>query len=250
MQRFEDKVAIVSGAASGIGKATAERLASEGAKVACLDVQAEAAAGTAKAIQQKGGEAVAIVCDVSDPQSVADAVAKTLDTYGKLDSLCNIAGIIQFGNTHEVSLETWKRVLDVNLTGTFLMSQHALPHLLADGGGSIVNTSSTAALKGQAWTAAYSASKGGVQALTYVMAVEYGKQHLRVNAVNPGSIKTAMMTGFQLPDGADMSLVQRTMALDKPRGPEYAASVFAFLASDDAAHINGETIRVDGGALA
>jgi NAD(P)-dependent dehydrogenase (short-subunit alcohol dehydrogenase family) len=140
-------------------------------------------------------------------------------------------------------------VLAVNLTGAFLMSQAALPHLLARKG-NIVNMSSTAGLAGHPWTAAYSASKGGLLALTYTFAVEYGKQGLRANAVCPGSIKTAMHDQFRLPEGADGKLLYRIMPLDTFRGPETAAALVAFLASDDAAHINGESVRVDGGTLA
>jgi meso-butanediol dehydrogenase/(S,S)-butanediol dehydrogenase/diacetyl reductase len=176
-------------------------------------------------------------------------VAQCVSTYGKLDALCNIAGILHFDNTHDLSLEKWDRVLRVNLTGTFLMCQEALPHLL-DGGGNIVNMASTAGMAGQPWTAAYSASKGGVLALTYTLAVEYGKQGLRANAVCPGSVKTPMHDVFELPEGADGALLQRIMPLDTFRGPEVAGALVAFLASDDAAHVNGERVRVDGGTLA
>jgi meso-butanediol dehydrogenase/(S,S)-butanediol dehydrogenase/diacetyl reductase len=129
------------------------------------------------------------------------------------------------------------------------MCKAALPALL-DGGGNIVNMASTAGLAGHPWTAAYSASKGGVLAFTSTLAVEYGKQGVRANAVCPGSVKTAMHDQFKLPEGADIELLQRIMPLDTFRGPETAAAVVAFLASDDAAHINGENIRVDGGTLA
>jgi meso-butanediol dehydrogenase/(S,S)-butanediol dehydrogenase/diacetyl reductase len=186
---------------------------------------------------------------VSDPASVSSSVDGAIAEYGKLDSLCNIAGIVHFDNTHELTLEKWNEVLAVNLTGAFLMSQTALPHLLASRG-NIVNMSSTAGIAGHPWTAAYSASKGGLLALTYTFAVEYGKQGLRANAVCPGSVKTAMHDQFRLPEGADAKLLQRIMPLDTFRGPETAAALVAFLASEDAAHINGESVRVDGGTLA
>jgi NAD(P)-dependent dehydrogenase (short-subunit alcohol dehydrogenase family) len=250
MRRFEDKVALVTGAASGIGRATAERLASEGAKLACLDVQAEAVEETAKRAAQAGGEAFGRVCDVSDESQVAAAVAACIERFGRLDALCNVAGILRFSHTHELSLEAWRRVQSVNLDGTFLMCRAALPHLLA-AGGNIVNVSSTAALAGLPYGAAYGASKGGVLGLTRALAVEYGKQGVRCNAVCPGSIKTPMSAGGAgLPEDADMKLVMRQMALDRPRGPETVASLIAFLASDDAAHVNGEHILVDGGTLA
>ena len=249
MMRFEDKVVLVTGAASGIGRASAERMASEGARIACVDLQAEALERSAERVRKLGSEALALVCDVSDPAAVRETVARAVSELGGLDSLCNIAGILHFDHTHELSLEKWSRVLAVNLTGTFLMSQTALPHLLA-GGGNLVNMASTAALAGHAWTAAYSASKGGVLSFTRTLAVEYGKQGLRANSVCPGSVSTPMHQVFRLPDGADPKLLERIMPLDEFRGPEAAAAVVAFLASDDAAHINGEHIRVDGGTLA
>ena len=248
MGRFDEKVVLVTGAASGIGRACVERMAGEGARLACVDLQAEAVEETARLARESGAAAVALVCDVSDPASVRATLEKVMAEFGRLDSLCNIAGILHFDNTHELSLEKWNRVLAVNLTGTFLMCQTALPHLL-DGGGNIVNMASTAALAGHPWTAAYSASKGGVLAFTYTLAIEYGKRGVRANAVCPGSVTTPMHASFKLPEGADAKLVERIMPLDRFRGPEVAAAVVAFLASEDAAHINGEYIRVDGGAL-
>ena len=249
MNRFENKVVLVTGAAGGIGKASAERMAQEGGRIVCVDVQSEAVELTAKEICERGGQAIAATCDVSDPAAVTSTIDCAINEYGQLDSLCNIAGILHFDNTHELTLEKWNKVLAVNLTGAFLMSQTALPHLLANRG-NIVNMSSTAGLAGHPWTAAYSASKGGLLALTYTFAVEYGKQGLRANAVCPGSIKTAMHDQFQLPEGADGKLLYRIMPLDTFRGPEAAAALVAFLASEDAAHINGESVRVDGGTLA
>ena len=249
MDRFTNMRVLVTGAASGIGRASALRMAGEGARVACVDLQSEAVEQTAKEIRELGGEATAWVCDVSRADATHEIVNEVATAFGGLDSLCNIAGILHFDHTHELSLEKWNRILAVNLTGTFSMCQAALPHLL-DGGGNIVNMASTAALAGHPWTAAYSASKGGVLAFTYTLAVEYGRQGLRANAVCPGSVTTPMHQQFRLPEGADAKLIERIVPLDKFRGPEVAAAVVAFLASPDAAHINGESIRVDGGALA
>ena len=249
MNRFKNKVVLVTGAAGGIGKASALRMAQEGARIFCVDVQSEGVEQTAKEITEAGGKGFAARCDISDPVDVQNVVTHVLETCGQLDSLCNIAGILHFHNTHDLTLDLWNKVLLVNLTGTFLMCQTALPHLL-DGGGNIVNMSSTAALAGHPWTAAYSASKGGLLALTRTLAVEYGRKGLRANSVCPGSVKTAMHEQFSLPEGADESLLQRIMALDRFRGPDAAAAVVAFLASEDAAHVNGEEIRVDGGTLA
>ena len=248
MRRFEGKTALITGAASGIGQATALRFAEEGASVIVTDVQAQALEDTAKQVREREGEAEAILCDVSDPEAVESAVARGIARFGSLHSVCNSAGILKFQHTHEFDLEDWNRILSINLTGTFLVCRATIPHLLATGG-SIVNIASTSALRGQPWTSAYAASKGGVLALTNGIAIEYGKQGVRANTVCPGSISTPMIDEFQLPEGADQKLVHRIMPLDQFRGPEKVASAIAFLASEDAAHINGEAIRVDGGTL-
>jgi meso-butanediol dehydrogenase/(S,S)-butanediol dehydrogenase/diacetyl reductase len=248
MRRFEDKVAFITGAASGIGRATAERLASEGASLVITDVQAQPLEETAKLARELGAEVEPILCDVSDADAVKSAIGQTINHFDRLHVLCNSAGILQFGHTHEFDLDVWNRILGINLTGTFLTCREAIPHLL-ETGGAIVNIASTAALAGHPWTCAYSASKGGVLALTNGIAVEYGQQGLRANTVCPGSISTPMVNEFQLPEGANQKLVKRIMPLDQFRGPETVASTIAFLASEDAAHINGERIRVDGATL-
>ena len=249
MGRFNDIVVLLTGAASGIGKASVLRMAEEGAKFVCADIQTEAAEATAKQARELGAEAISCHVDVADPTSVAEAVDAAVSQYGRIDSLCNIAGILHFDHTHELGLERWNQILSVNLTGTFLMTKAALPHLLASQG-NIVNMASTAALAGHPWTAAYSASKGGVLAFTATIAVEYGKQGLRANAVCPGGILTPIQQEFRLPDGADPKLLERIIPLDKMRPAEVAAAVVAFLASPDSIHINGESIKVDGGTLA
>jgi NAD(P)-dependent dehydrogenase (short-subunit alcohol dehydrogenase family) len=247
VERFAGKVAVVTGAAAGIGRATAVRLVEEGATVIAVDLRADDLADLAKAHP----DTVDVVAgDVSDPATAAAAVAAAVDGHGRLDVLANVAGILRTANSHEVDAAEWDLVLRVNLTGTYLFCQAAIAVMLDAGGGSIVNIGSTAALSGHPWAAAYSASKGGVLALSRTLAVEYAKRGIRVNVVCPGSITTAITDDFQFPEGADTKLVQRIMALDKPRGPETVAAAVAFLASDDAAHVNGESLRVDGGTLA
>ncbi len=249
MRRFEDKVVLLTGAASGIGRATAERMAAEGAGLLLADVEADGLEETAKRCTELGAAVETCRCDVSQPDQVTAAVQRCVERFGRIDVLVNVAGILTLDHTLELTLERWNQVLAVNLTGTFLFCQAALPHLL-ESRGAIVNTSSTSALAGMPYGAVYGASKAGVLALTRTLAVEYAKQGLRANAVCPGSIRTPMTTRSSLPKELDMSLIQRAMPLDEPRGPETVASVIALLASEDGAHVNGEWIRVDGGTLA
>jgi meso-butanediol dehydrogenase/(S,S)-butanediol dehydrogenase/diacetyl reductase len=244
MQRYEGRVALVTGAASGIGRATVHRLVDEGATVLATDLSDEGLATTATDASRP--EAVpTMVGDVSDPAFAPIVVAVAL-SHGRLDLLVNSAGILRFEHTHEVRLEDWQKVLDVNLTGTFLMCQAALPALL-DGGGAIVNVASTAALAAHPWAAAYSASKGGVLALTRTLAIEYAKQGLRANAVCPGSIDTPITGAFALPEGADGKLLHRIMSPVGMGDPSVVAAAIAYLGSDDARHVNGADLRIDGG---
>jgi len=249
MRRFEGKVALITGAAAGIGRATAQRLAEEGASLFLVDVARDGLAETEKRCAAAGAAVASAPCDVSNPEQVEAAVRACVDRFGRLDALLNIAGVLLLEHAHATTVDQFERILRINLTGTFLCCKAALPHLLASKG-NIVNTSSTSALAGMPYGAAYGASKAGVLALTRSFAVEYGNKGLRCNAVCPGSIDTAMGASSNLPKGADMDLVRRAMPLDHSRGPEVVASVIALLASADGAHINGESIRMDGGTLA
>ena len=249
MKRFEERVVMITGAGSGIGQATALRLASEGASVFCVDLDLPAADATAASVVAEGGKALAHHCNVADEAQVNDCIAACIAEYGSLYCLVHMAGLLRFERTHEMEKSSWQQIIDVNLTGTFLICKAALPHLVTSQG-NIVNAASTAALAGLPWGAAYSASKGGVLAMTRSLAVEYGNLGLRANAICPGSIDTAMTNADMIPKDVDMKLLYRIMPLDTARGPESVASVIAMLASDDGAHINGETIRVDGGTLA
>ena len=248
MQRFKDRAVVVTGAGSGIGRASAERIASEGGWVVCVDLFEAPLEETVASIDQAGGTACLQVCDVSDAGQVAAAIATCVETYGELYALVNMAGILRFDDTERLEQADWDRIIAVNLTGTMLLCRAALPHLLVSGG-SIVNAASTAALAGLPSGAAYSASKGGVLAMTRSIAIEYGKRGVRANCVCPGDINTGMTTGIDYPDNMDFDLIPRIMSLTGPKGPETVAGVIAMLASEDAAHITGEDIRVDGGTL-
>ena len=249
MRRMEGKVAFVTGAAGGIGRATALRLAAEGASLYLVDLAPEALEETVGLAEKEGAQVVGARCDVSDEADVKQNVAACVERFGRLDALCNVAGILLLDHFPDIAADQFRRVLEVNLVGPFMLAQAALPHLL-ETKGSIVNVSSTSALAGMPYGAAYGTSKGGVSALTRTLAVEFGKRGLRCNAVNPGSILTAMAGPGVVPDDADMKLIMRAQPLDEPRPPEVVAAVIAMLVSEDGAHINGEEIRVDGGTLA
>ncbi|MFM7142058.1 MAG: SDR family NAD(P)-dependent oxidoreductase [Alphaproteobacteria bacterium] len=249
MKRFADRVVLVTGAASGIGRAVAERLAAEGARLHALDVQDEALAGLGASLRAEGAEVETGRCDVSDEAQVDASVAGCVARFGRLDALVNVAAILRADLLHELRTEDWNRVLAVNLSGTFYACRAALPHLL-ESRGNIVNVASTAAVHGQPYAGAYAASKGGVLALTKSIAIDYARQGVRANAVLPCDIATPIFGQFQMPEGGDWKLVKRVMA---PRGsgaPADVAGVVAMLASDDGAHVTGAEVRVDGGCFA
>ncbi|NQZ98332.1 MAG: SDR family oxidoreductase [Myxococcales bacterium] len=248
LSRFQDRVAIVTGAASGIGRATALRLADEGAAVLCLDIVSDGVVETAKLAGEREGMGEARVCDVTDRASIDAAVAACVDRFGKIDVLCNIAGIIHYGHFGEIPLDAWKKVYAVNVEGLFQMCQAAIPHLL-ETRGNIVNASSSSALRGMPYGTAYSSSKGAISAFTRSLAIEYAKRGIRVNAVCPASIETAMTNVQLIPDDVDYKLLMRQAAITGAREPDVVAGVIAMIASEDGAHLNGEEIRVDGGAV-
>jgi NAD(P)-dependent dehydrogenase (short-subunit alcohol dehydrogenase family) len=238
------RVALVTGGGSGIGRATVHRLVEEGATVLAVDLSQEGLDVTRD--EAPSPERVALLAgDVADPMTAPFAVAAARDMGGHLDLCVNGAGILRFEHSHETTLEGWEQILRVNLTGTFLFCQAAIPALL-ESRGAIVNIASTSAQFGHPWAAAYAASKGGVLALTKTLAVEYAKQGLRVNAVCPGSIETPITGAFNLPEGADGRLLHRIMSPTGMAGPEVVAAAIAYLGSSDAHHVNGADLRVDG----
>ena len=243
MKRFKNKVVLVTGAGSGIGRSTALRMDAEGAILIIVDLNENELMKTKSMLKNK--EVASKVLDISNLADVKNFF-KDLD---RLDALINVAGILRFDNSHEVEIDDWNKILNVNLTGTFFMCSHALP-LLLESKGAIVNVSSSAALGSHAWTAAYSASKGGISAFSKTLAVEYGMKGLNVNCVCPASIKTPMSTNPDMPKDIDTRLLKKIMPIDGVnRSPDEIASTIAFLASEDAIHINGIDLRVDGGLL-
>ena len=247
MDRFKNKIALVTGAGSGIGRSTAVRLDQEGATLIIADINENQLSETKNMLTNTASSAM--VLDISDLEQTQACFQTIKKQYKTLDALINVAGILGFDNSHEVKIEDWNKILNVNLTGTFFMCNFALPMLL-ESKGNIVNVSSTAALGSHAWTAAYSASKGGISAFSKTLAVEYGIKGLNVNCVCPASINTPMTKNPSLPKDIDTRLLKKIMPVDGVnRSPDDIASTIAFLASEDALHINGIDLRVDGGLL-
>jgi len=248
-ERLRGKVALVTGAASGIGRASALRMAGEGARVFCSDVQPEACEDTAKSIRENGGEASAIPCNVTQSEECNAAVAQVIEQAGTLDTLANIAGIGIHRHATDYSDDEWRRVIEINLNGSFFMCRAAIPHLL-ESKGSIVNMASAAGLVGTPYGAAYAASKGGVVQLTKSLAIEYGRQGLRSNCVCPGGVDTPLTRSFNVPGGFDPAMIARMNFLGALGTAEEVAALVAYLASDEARYVNGAAMSIDGGQTA
>jgi meso-butanediol dehydrogenase/(S,S)-butanediol dehydrogenase/diacetyl reductase len=247
-KRFHNKVALITVAESGIGRATALRLSAEGAVLMLADID-EAGLQQTIELLTNSESAAFIKLDVSSSEQCRAAVTATVERWGKLDVLCNIAGIAVAKHLAEVSEEDWLRMMGINLNSVFFLSQAAMPHLIATKG-NIVNMASSAALVGQIYNAAYCASKGAVVMLSKSMAVEFADRGVRVNAICPGAVKTALTEKFTMPDNANMDMFMRLMPLmDMAEADEIAASV-AYLASAEARYITGTTLAIDGGQTA
>lgn len=248
---FKGQVALITGGASGIGRATALAFAEAGAQVVVSDVDVAGGQETVELIQAAGGEATFVAADVTQAADVEALVIKTIETYGRLDSAFNNAGIAgQVGATVDCTEENWDRVIDINLKGVWLCMKYEIPHMLERGGGAIVNTASAAGTVALPGLPAYTASKHGVIGLTRNAAVEYAKEGIRVNAVSPGSILTPFATGLM---GDDPAVIEEEGALH-PVGrmgtPEEVARVVLWLCSDDASFVTAHPMAVDGGLVA
>jgi NAD(P)-dependent dehydrogenase (short-subunit alcohol dehydrogenase family) len=248
--RFQDRVVFVTGAGSGIGRAAVLLAAREGGAVACAEIDEAALKETVSLVESEGGRALALPCDVRDRAAVHAAVARSVEELGGLHVVFNVAGTGALAHTVDVSEADWDRTLGVNLTGTFLVSQAALPHLLAQRRSAIVNVASVAGLNGQAYSAAYCASKFGVVGLTQAMAIEFVKRGLRVNCVCPGAVKTPLMGRFLPPEDADPDLLTRLALVMKFTHPEEVAEALAYLGSDAARSVNGVALPMDFGNTA
>ncbi len=244
--RLKDKVAIITGAGSGIGRASALAFAREGAKVMVADWGEATGQETAELVKQQGGEAVFVKVDVSQAADAENMVKLCLEKYGQVDILFNNAGIVKFGALAETAEADWDQVIDVNLKGVFLCSKAVLPQMLKQGKGKIVNTASIAGLVGFDQIGPYCASKGGIIALTREMALEYAPKKINVNCIAPGVIKTAM-TEDMLNDPATVENFTANTPYPRLGEPEDIAMAAVYLASDESDFVTGQVLTVDGG---
>ncbi len=249
MSRFEGKAALITGAASGIGRAICLRLAEEGASLYCMDINADGLAETEAMIKEAGGQAVIGQHDVTRRAECFESVERAVEAFGRLDVLANVAGIVRFTMAVDVSEEEWDLVHAVNLKGPFFMSQAAIPKLL-ETGGNIVNIASNAGLMGQAYTSSYCSSKGGLVQLTRSLAMEYVKQNLRVNAIAPGGTVTSLVQNVKFPENIDTDLMKPYLGFRPMSEASEIAAAVAYIASDEARSVHGAIFSIDNGIVA
>lgn len=250
MKRLEGKVALITGGNAGIGEAVARLFAQEGAAVVITGRRKEMLEKVAGDITSKKGLAIAVAGSVTDDAHARSAVDQAVRTFGKLNILVNNAGIGAFGKAlHETDDATWDEVLAVNLTGVFRMTRAAVPAMMKAGGGSIVNISSIASLVGIPLLPVYAATKGALDSMTRCLAIDYAKQGIRCNAVNPGLVDTPMAAGL-ISDPSALAQVLSDYPLDRPGTPEEVAKLVLYLASDESAWVTGAVFPIDGGMTA
>jgi len=252
---FDNKVALVTGGASGIGRSTAIAFAREGAKVVVTDIHIEAGEATVRMIEEAGGEARFVKADVSEADEVEAMVTRTVEMYGRLDCAFNNAGIegqSAMASLTDCTIAEWDRVMGINLKGVWLCMKYEIPHMLSQGGGSIVNTASVAGLGGGTWvgTTAYVASKHGVIGLTKAAALAYAKSGIRVNAVCPGVVRTPLVERHLKANPRLEALLVANEPIGRMAQPEEVAEAVVWLCSDAASFVTGHPMVVDGGAVA
>jgi NAD(P)-dependent dehydrogenase (short-subunit alcohol dehydrogenase family) len=246
---MKGEAALVTGAASGLGRATALKLATAGANLCIVDLNADGLAETEGLLAPSGVEVLVHAADLSDPARCGAAVEAVVARFGRLDALCNVAGIIHLANSHEMPAEQWHRTVAVNLSAPFFLSQAAIPHLL-EANGAIVNVASSAAFIGEAYAAAYCATKAGLVNLTRAMAMEYIRKPIRINAVAPGGMVTNIAVNFRPPAGCDFELLKRYSGMRGTVEVEDVADLVACLASDAGRGYHGACISIDAGITA
>ena len=252
MGRLDQKVAIVTGGAMGIGKAAALALAREGARVAVADIEGAAGENTVAEIRRAGGEAFFQRTDVGVTADVAALIQATVERYGRLDILFNNVGVPIMGSVTDITEDDWNRVININLTSVWRGMKFAIPEMIKNGGGSIINTSSVQALLGFSGWSGYAASKGGINALTQQAAVDYARYNIRINAIAPGTIMTPLNERVFATVDDPRRLIETwnsLHALGRFGQPEEVATAVVFLASDEASFITGECLRIDGGMV-
>lgn len=243
------KVALVTGAASGLGRQTALTLAAAGADLWLVDVNAESLAQTVAMLADSEREVASETADLSDPQACATVVANAVARFGRLDALCNIAGIIFLANSADMPADQYRRTIAVNLDAPFLLSQAAIPHLL-ERDGAIVNVASSASYIGEAYAAAYCASKWGIVGMTKAMAMEFQKKPIRINAVAPGGMITNIASNFRPPENADFDLIKRFSGMRGTVEVEDVADMILLLASPAGRGFHGACLSIDKGITA
>jgi NAD(P)-dependent dehydrogenase (short-subunit alcohol dehydrogenase family) len=251
--KLAGKVAIITGAGSGIGRATALLFAAEGAQVVVADYAPEGGNETVDLIRANGGEAIFVETDVSKTAGVTRMVDAAIETYGRIDVLFNNAAVTIPASVVDATEEVWDRTMEIDLKGVFLPSKYAIPHMVAGGGGSIINTASMCGLVASRNQAPYSAAKGGVVSLTRQMAIDYAEHNIRVNGIAPSEVRTPMFLGFinraSDPEKKMEELVAR-IPMGRVAEPEELARVALFLACEDSSYVTGVTLPVDGGLTA